>query len=212
VSSIFVFIDCLSTRNRIFLFLSLFSFSYPFCYLVLCQVPEGPDQQEDNGVAQNSAAAHAQAAVDVAVAPENSSEAAVKEQAKVVDVAASNAKTEKDANVAEQEAEDEEAKSTAIAVATPHPASPPTAQASVPVACAAFSAAVSTQSPATVSACTTAATSPDALCLEGKQLPTGWQVVEETCDDSTAVKNTKVVASDANASAQQVHILSVQES
>jgi len=95
-------------------------------------------------------------------------------------------------------------KSAATAVATPHPASPPTAQASAPVACASSSAAVSTQSPAAASVCTTAATSPHALCLEGKHLPIGWQVVEETCNDSAAVKN-------ANASAQQVRILSVQE-
>jgi len=95
-------------------------------------------------------------------------------------------------------------KSAATAVATPHPASPPTAQASAPVACASSSAAVSTQSPAAASVCTTAATSPHALCLEGKHLPTGWQVVEETCNDCAAVKN-------ANASAQQVRILSVQE-
>ena len=210
MSSIFLFVYFLSTHIRIFLFLSLFSLSYPLWCLVSCQEPEGPDQQEGNGEAQNSAAAHAQAAIDVAVAPENSSEAAVKEQAKVVEVAGSKAKTGKDASVAEQEADEEEAKSTAIAVATPHPASPPTPQA--PVARGASSAAVSTQSPAVASACTTAATSPDALCLEGKHLPTGWQVVEETCDDTTAVKNTKVVACNANASAQQVRILSVHES
>jgi len=212
VFSIFLFIHFLSTHIRIFLFLSLFSLSYPFCCLVSCQEPEGPDQQEGIGEAQNSAAAHAQAAIDVAVAPENSSEAAVKEQAKVVEVAASNAKTEKDASVAEEEAQEEDAKSTAIVVATPHPTSPPTPQASAPVARGASSAAVSTQSPAVASACTAAATSPDALCLEGKHLPTGWQVVEETCDSSTAVKNTKVVACNAKASAQQVRILSVQES
>jgi len=52
-----------------------------------------------------SAAAHTQAAVDVADFLEDSNEEVVEEQAKVVGVTTSNAKVEEDASVAEQDAE-----------------------------------------------------------------------------------------------------------